>query len=482
MAHPRLSLCSLLIALALFAEPVAAVSAEIAGSGKPRVIVTTDGEADDRCSMVRFLLTANEFQVEGIINTSSQFHWKGGTGWHAFHPPEWVRDYIGLYAQVYENLRLHDPAYPSPEYLLSKWRIGNIDAVGEDRLRTEGAELIARVLLDESDPRPVWVQAWGGCNTIARALRIVQEEHPDEMRRVADKLRLYLIWEQDGTYQSYIRPNWERFQIPTIIADQFDCMAYIWPKVLPAETKAYFGAEWMGAHILNGRGPLCSAYEHKKGAFQAEGDTPAFLHAIPNGLRSLESPAWGGWGGRFVRVRENVWMDPLPGPGFQRPEGQWGIDASWSKKLEKVADPASVEQRTRYFEPIWRWLGQVQNEFAARADWCVKDYAHANHPPVVRLKDTLLDIDVVPGTELALDATPTTDPDGDALRFRWWHYRDAGTYAGDALPSAETAKATLRVPGDARPGDEFHLICEVTDAGSPPLVRYQRVVVRVRAP
>ena len=41
---------------------------------KARVIVTTDGEADDRASMVRFLLSANEFDVEGIINSSSQFH------------------------------------------------------------------------------------------------------------------------------------------------------------------------------------------------------------------------------------------------------------------------------------------------------------------------------------------------------------------------------------------------------------------------
>lgn len=32
---------------------------------KPRVIVTTDGEIDDMCSMVRFLMYANEFQVEG---------------------------------------------------------------------------------------------------------------------------------------------------------------------------------------------------------------------------------------------------------------------------------------------------------------------------------------------------------------------------------------------------------------------------------
>lgn len=45
----------------------------------------------------------------------------------------------------------------------------------------------------------------------------------------------------------------------------------------------------------------------------------------------------------------------------------------------------------------------------------------------------------------------------------------------------KSAKAAITIPADARPGDEFHLICEVTDHGSPPLARYRRVVVRVPA-
>jgi len=455
------------------------VSAEPTEPDRPRVIVTTDGEADDRCSMVRFLLTSSDFEVEGIVNSSSQFHWEGGSGWNAFHPVSWVKDSIGLYAEVYDNLLLHDPRYPAPDYLLSKWKVGNVSAVGEDQVRTEGAQLIAEVLLDSSDPRPVWVQAWGGCNTISRALKIIQEDHPSRMKEVAGKLRLFLIWEQDGTYQSYIRPNWEQFNIPTIISDQFDCMAYIWPKVLPDETKTYFEADWMKAHILDGHGPLCAAYGHKDGAFHAEGDTPAFLHTIPNGLRSVESPGWGGWGGRYVRVRNNVWMDPPPAPTWERPKGRWSIDDSWSKRLENASDPEEQAIRTRYFKPIWRWLKQVQNDFAARADWCVKDYASANHPPVVRLKNTPLELDSAPGQEVTLDATPTTDPDGDSLNFRWWHYPEAGTYSGTALEESKSPRTTRTIPKDAQPGDQIHMICEVTDAGSPPLTRYQRVVIHV---
>ena len=448
-------------------------------NAKPRVIVTTDGEADDRASMVRFLLTSNEFDVEGIINSSSQFHWVGGTGWHAFHSVEWVKEYIDLYAKVYNNLILHDKNYPTPEYLLSKWRVGNINGIGEDDIRTEGAEFIVQVLLNDKDPRPVWIQAWGGCNTISRALKIIQEDDPERMEEVAAKMRLFLIWEQDETYQEYIRPNWEHCNIPTIISDQFDCMAYIWPKVLPEDVKSYFEADWMTKNIIQGHGPLCDAYENNKGAFNAEGDTPAFLHSIPNGLRSMESPDRGGWGGRYVKVRNNVWMDPLPDATYERPAGQWCFSNSWSKKMEHDTTPEKIATRTNYFKPIWRWLDDVQNDFAARADWCIKDYASANHHPVVRLKRTPLDIQAKAGAKIMLNASATMDPDGDDLSFKWWHYAEAGTYTGKTLAESKSAKTKITIPEDAKPGDTIHMICEVKDSGKPALTRYQRVIITV---
>ena len=55
------------------------ISLPVLAAQKPRIIATTDGEIDDRCSMVRFLLYANEWDIEGIIYCSSKFHWKGCT-------------------------------------------------------------------------------------------------------------------------------------------------------------------------------------------------------------------------------------------------------------------------------------------------------------------------------------------------------------------------------------------------------------------
>ena len=67
---------------------------------KPRIIATTDGEIDDRCSMVRFLLYANEWDIEGIIYSSSRFHWKG----HDWEGESWIERDLGLYENIYSNL------------------------------------------------------------------------------------------------------------------------------------------------------------------------------------------------------------------------------------------------------------------------------------------------------------------------------------------------------------------------------------------
>src|SRR5210317_450761 len=66
-------------------------------SPKPRVIATSDGEIDDECSMVRFLLYANEWDIEGIITSSSQYHWHG----HKWAGDDWVRPYLDAYAKVH---------------------------------------------------------------------------------------------------------------------------------------------------------------------------------------------------------------------------------------------------------------------------------------------------------------------------------------------------------------------------------------------
>jgi hypothetical protein len=451
----------------------------ITASERPRVIVTTDGEIDDRCSMVRFLLCANEWDTEGIILSSSQYHWRGSRVWAG---EDWIDPFLAAYAKVYPNLIKHDQRYPTAELLRSRTFVGNVKAPGEMDEITPGSQRIVEVLLDDSDPRPIWLQAWGGPNTIARALKTIEEEHPGRMAEVAEKIRLYLIWEQDNTYQSYIRPHWGKFGIMTIISDQFIAIAYQnQRRAIPREMERYFSAEWMNQNILRDRGPLLALYEaHDDGRFRSEGDSPAFLHVIPTGLRSAESPDWGGWGGRFVRVRENTWLDPILEPGYEYPRGRWYTSSAWGReRLRK--NISNDSELTDYLKPQWRWIDAIQNDFAARADWCVKSREQANHPPVVKLAHPL-DMKVRPGQKVSLSAKGTTDPDGDALSFHWWQYREAGRdpYLGNVeIENARQMDAALAIPADAKPGHTLHVICEVTDNGTPPLTRYQRAVMSV---
>ena len=96
--------------------PLRVFADDLRAASKPCVIATTDGEIDDRCSMVRFLLYANEWDIRGLIHSSSKYHWKGdgiapGKDWQEV---TWLDTQLDAYARVYPNLRLHDPDYPSP--------------------------------------------------------------------------------------------------------------------------------------------------------------------------------------------------------------------------------------------------------------------------------------------------------------------------------------------------------------------------------
>ena len=445
---------------------------------RPRVIATTDGEIDDQSSMVRFLLYTNEFDVEGIIKTSSQYHARGDD-WAG---DDWIQPYLDGYAEVYPNLVKHDEDYPAPESLESVTHLGNVESEGAMDEKTPGSQHIVDVLLDESDDQPIWLQAWGGTNTIARALKTIEEEHPDRMESVANKIRFYFIWEQDSTYQSYIKPNWGEYNIPTIISDQFLAMAYEdQRRAIPEEMKQYYSAEWMNQNLLQDHGPLLDLYRetaHDDGRFRSEGDTPAFLHVLPTGLRSAESPGWGGWGGRFVNVRNNTWLDPVPDPEYEYPEGRWYTETAYGRVRLRKQIP-NDEQLIEYFKPQWRWLDVIQNDFAARADWTVQSYEEANHPPEVELAHAR-DLTAEPGDTVQLSAEGTQDPDGDELDYQWWQYPDADSYSGTIdVQDAGSQEASFTVPADAETGDTIHVICEVRDDGSPQLTRYQRVVVTV---
>ncbi len=397
--------------------------------------------------MVRFLLYANEWNIKGLIHSSSKYHWKGDdtAPEHDWAPVVWLDKQIDAYAEVYPRLLQHDATYPTPEYLRSQVFVGNIAMEGDIRAPTPGSNRIVKVLLDP-DESPVWLQAWGGSNTIARALKTIQEDYPEHVEEVTKKARIYLITEQDNTLKTYIRPQWPGMQILRSGGPSFGAIAYHWQKTQSEAVQRYFDASWMIGNVLRDHGPLCALYEaNKDGRFRSEGDSPAFLHIIPTGLRSEENPGFGGWGGRFAE--------------------QGGI---WKSTDVDGAEPHS----------ILRWAADFQNDWAARADWCVKDFKEANHPPVAKAKGPL-NRSVRVGQIVTLAAEPVGDPDGDAVTYHWWQYKEAGTASAVAISNTRSKTgASFVVPPE--PGRTVHILLEVTDNGIPSLRRWQRVIFTIQ--
>lgn len=102
---------------------------------------------------------------------------------------------------------------------------------------------------------------------------------------------------------------------------------------------------------------------------------------------------------------------------------------------------------------IWRWREAYQNEFAGRVDWTVKDFAHANHNPELVVNSVegkeILELEATEGETITLDAKGSNDPDGQAIHYHWWVYREAGLNASHgadlSITDEDEQRATARI-------------------------------------
>jgi len=442
---------------------------------KPRLIVLTDlsNEPDDEESFVRLLVYSDQFDLEGLIATTST--------WLRRNPREdLIRRDLAAYAQVRPNLVKHAAAFPPVERLLAVTRTGQTNfgmaAVGQGK-STGGSQRIIEAV-DRPDDRPLWVSVWGGPNTLAQALWDVRATRsPAEVDRFIAKLRVYAISDQDDS-GAWIRR-------------EFSNLFYIVTPSNPATSLEYYRATWTGisggrgdqtaagyhfdlvdnpwleTNVIRNHGPLGALYPRLQ--YIMEGDTPSFLGLIDRGLGWEISPAYGGWGGRYALYQPAGETRPI-----------WTDNANTRDRVE--IEPGRAETSNQ--ATIWRWREHFQNDFAARMDWCVADdFKQANHNPRPvlngnRSTDVVM-ISAKAGATVKLSAQGTDAGDeGQTVKVNWWVYREAGTLAGATLAQTNGFNTEVVLPAARRAGS-VHVLLQAEDDGTPRLFFYRRVIIQV---
>jgi hypothetical protein len=446
-------------------------------SKKPNVIVLTDIEADpdDTQSLIRFLLYSNQWNVEGLIATTS-IHQKTRVA------PESINGIIDIYKEIQPNLLKHEPGYPDPGELTSKVKTGlavyGMEGVGKGK-DSPGSDLIVKVL-QRPDNDPVWFTVWGGVNTLAQALSRIKEDNTKaEAARIFKKIRIYTISDQDDS------GPWIRKTFPDIfyvVTPGYNYTYATWLGIafpVPGSDVEVTSNAWLAEHIQQGHGPLGAAYPDV--AYGMEGDTPAFLNLIDNGLNDPEHPDVGGWGGRYEYYLPEF-KDSNTGR-FSRPN--WPKDqpetrAIWTNASDSVLSDVDKKVYAGNRETIWRWRKDFQNDFAARMCWTTGEFKDCNHPPVPKLEheDKLT---VRSGQQFYLSSKGSTDPDGDSMSYYWFAYKEAGTYKGKvsfAPYSPNLYRLPVTAPAVTKP-ETLHFVLKVTDKGSPAIARYKRIIVTI---
>jgi hypothetical protein len=446
--------------------------------------------------MTHMLVNCNEFELEGLIAVTGKFlNENAEKPFKRVVHPELFHKLIDGYTEVEAYLRLHADGWPTAEHLHSivcpgQRKYGLAD-VGEGK-STGGSTLIARAM-EKDDPRPLCVVVNAGSNTLAQALIDLRATHPErQFDAMLRKLRVFENGAQDNC------GAWICHEFPAIhwIRSNHQTYGYMGqansrepaagPYCWKPHPRTHQGQHrWAETHIMRNHGPLGRLYPYRFGGngFLEGGGTIPWLGLVNKGLYDVDHPSWGGWSGRFTsRKQRNVWSRH---GSVRRDETRYGDFFAYTEAADTWKDPDDGTVYDDIFAPVWRWRQAMLNNCRARFDWCVKSYDEANHHPTAALggdkTDSIHRMRLPAGSTLSVDASDSSDPDGDELRHRWYFYPEAGTYRGH-LPTPDGSRSprcSFTLPTESA-GTQIHLILEVTDDNDTVcLTDYRRVVIDV---
>ena len=161
-----------------------AVSNVLALPAETRLIVMADmgNEPDEEQQMTHLLMYANRIDIEGLIACSGKYLNADRTDGRVNVHPELFHQLVDGYAEVVENLKQHEPGWPTAQSLRRVIK-GGTPGYGIKSVKpgqsNEASKLIEAAIL-KNDPRKLYIVGNAGTNNLAQALVDLDQKHSQE--------------------------------------------------------------------------------------------------------------------------------------------------------------------------------------------------------------------------------------------------------------------------------------------------------------
>lgn len=472
-------------------------------SQQARILITTDLEVDDMNGILLSLIYADHYDLAGIVWSAGMYHFTGDGGKHTlgeitpnyrcnaqhcehrvktaadlteYRPidPTWLDRILEYYEEDYQLMSKNNPNYPTPDYIRSITKVGNIEFEGDYRFETEGSNFIMDCIMDD-DMRPLYIQHWGGINTTVRALYSIYEKYhgtpewDNVLAKVTAKVRIGGSGEDNCRADSKIDEMFPGLQNGGygggfFSYGSFFAASYNAPTRAADELQPYLHADFILDAYKQGHGKLTEEIWLMGEGRALYGEPLIYNYGLITYMDWALSAELG-WGPESLKSR----------PRAEYEKYDWAFCQFGAAGFIDIGlRPEITNRNNQYTIIMWE-------ELAARADWAICEPQDCNHAPIVTADN--LDFVAAPGQTVSL-AGSAKDPDGDKLTSKWWVPAFSCTYkegkAEGLVVSSESGWNTdFTIPSDAQAGDKFVVNLEVRDNATRPMTRFAQYVITV---